>query len=141
MTNAPSLASDWAATLGLVPVELFGASFRDNSPPGNHSALLDGARASFLLSVNSPVESDCDVRSWAWSAHVQHHLTVDPAQKRLVYRRWDSSDAVRLRYPARDAEMLKLLASLERAPATRHHDVVIHVMMNYRQLEIGRAHV
>lgn len=134
MTNAPSLASDWAATLGLVPVELFGASFRDNSPPGNHSALLDGARASFLLSVNSPVESDCDVRSWAWSAHVQHHLTVDPAQKRLVYRRWDSSDAVRLRYPARDAEMLKLLASLERAPATRHHDVVIHVMMNYRQL-------
>lgn len=135
MTLTASLASEWSKTLGLVEVELFGASLRTHAPPGQHSALLDGARASFLFSTGVTEDSlESPVRSWTWSAHVQHHLSVDARRSRLVYRRWDTDEPIRLRYPSREAECLKLLASLERAPPARQQDVILHVMMAYRQL-------
>lgn len=134
MLASGSLATEWAAGLGLVPVELFGAGFVDRAPPGDHFALLDGARASFLLSVGPGADAIGEVRSWSWSSRVQHHIAIDPHRERAVYTRWDRDEPIRLRYPRRERDRLKLLASLERAPAPRADDVVLHTLIAYRQL-------
>lgn len=66
-------AAAWAQQLGLVATPLFGYERPD--PALQHLAMLDGVRASFLLST----DSDDDISAapdWAWSSNVRHHVLL-----------------------------------------------------------------
>src|ERR1700733_432369 len=72
----------WAEQLGLVATPLFGRERTDDE--SRHSALLDGVRASFLMSDEGEDES-IEVADWAWSANVHHHVSLK--QKQIVVSR------------------------------------------------------
>ena len=70
-------AKIWAQQLGLTATPLFGREHPDVE--NRHLALLDGARASFLIST----EADEDLSAapdWAWSANVRHHVALNKKQ-------------------------------------------------------------
>ena len=69
--------NSWAQQLGMVATPLFGRERSD--PVLSHLALLDGMRASFLLSVAS--EDDVSAAAdWAWSSNVHHHITLEQSE-------------------------------------------------------------
>lgn len=68
----------WAKSLGLTPSELFGHE-PALKPAGEHFALLDGVAASFLMSEGmEQVLEPRTALTWAWSANVRAHVTLDP---------------------------------------------------------------
>ncbi|MHB8884754.1 MAG: HsdM family class I SAM-dependent methyltransferase [Methylovirgula sp.] len=76
-------AKYWGEQLGLVTTPLFGRERRDQEE--RHSALLDGVRASFLMSDDDGADSVSEAADWAWSANVGHHLSL--REKDLVISR------------------------------------------------------
>src|SRR5215831_10273556 len=78
--------SSWAQQVGLIATPTFGREKPD--PDQRHLALLDGVRASFLLSR----ESDEDLSAapdWAWSSDVRHHVLLK--QKQIIVTRVSGS--------------------------------------------------
>jgi adenine-specific DNA-methyltransferase len=71
------VAKSWAEQLGLIVTPLFGRERRDDEL--RHSALLDGVRASFLMS-NEVADAPVDMADWAWSANVHHHIALQRHQ-------------------------------------------------------------
>jgi adenine-specific DNA-methyltransferase len=71
-------AWQWAQRLGMAMVSpLFPAGTVNLS--GEHSAMLDGRRASFACStVDAPEISLEDSRNWQWSADLAHHVLITP---------------------------------------------------------------
>jgi hypothetical protein len=67
--------NSWAQRLGLIATALFGRE-RPNSDY-QHLALLDGVRASFLLSTEGG-EDIAAAPDWAWSSNVRHHVLLEP---------------------------------------------------------------
>lgn len=83
----PSLVDQWASHFGLAQSKLFAV------PPqaGEHCVLLDGGYGSFAVSVtNEALWKSDDVRSWAWSSNLPHHLTV--TEDAIAVTRWDRRD-------------------------------------------------
>jgi adenine-specific DNA-methyltransferase len=70
-------AAEWARRLGMAMVSPF---FPVRAvAPGEHSAMLDGRRASFACStVETPDISPEDSKNWQWSADLAHHVLITP---------------------------------------------------------------
>ena len=112
-------SNSWAQQLGLVATPLFGRERLDAGQ--QHLALLDGVRASFLLS-----ESEEDVSAapdWAWSSNVRHHVLlkkeqiiisrVSGAKETLVRQSVESKLAEFLRYLELDADAQKIVGVID----------------------------
>ena len=67
----------WAQQLGLVATPLFGRERPDAAM--HHLAVLDGVRASFLLSRESDEDTSA-AADWAWSSDVRHHILLKQQQ-------------------------------------------------------------
>ena len=86
MQRAHNLSQRWAKLSGLVPVALFASD--ENRPDGQHHAMLDGARGSFVLSEFGDDPYPCpEAAGWAWSSDLPHHVAV--AHDELRITRWD----------------------------------------------------
>jgi adenine-specific DNA-methyltransferase len=83
---AEQAINSWGQQLGLVATPLFGRERRDVSALG-HMALLDGVRASFLISDES--DDEHAAADWAWSSDVRHHVLL--RQKQVVVTRASGS--------------------------------------------------
>ena len=68
-------AYSWAQQLGHIATPTFG---RERPESGQHFALLDGMRASFLISDTD--EDIPDAADWAWSSNVRHHVSLKQTQ-------------------------------------------------------------
>lgn len=70
---------------GLARVPLFRPG--ENSADDQHEVLLDGVRGSFVVSASRRA-AEWDPASWAWSAHVPHHVFISGNNVSVV--RWDA---------------------------------------------------
>jgi adenine-specific DNA-methyltransferase len=71
-------AAQWAQRWGMAIVSPFFPIRADVS--GEHCAMLDGRRASFVCStVEAPEISPEDSRNWQWSADLAHHVLITPS--------------------------------------------------------------
>jgi hypothetical protein len=126
--NVPDQASNsWAQQLGLVATPLFGRERPDARQ--QHLALLDGVRASFLLS-----DTDEEIRAaadWAWSANVRHHVLLK--QKQIVVSRVTGSQEV-LERRSVESKLAEFLRYLELdADAFKIAGVVDHIIRLFRR--------
>jgi adenine-specific DNA-methyltransferase len=100
------ITNPWAQQLGLTATPLFGRE----RPDANHQhlALLDGVRASFLLSSDSS-EDISAAPDWAWSSDVRHHILLK--QRQIVVTRTSGSKTIfeRASVESRLAEFLRYL--------------------------------
>lgn len=122
-----SIASSWAARLGLAAETLFGPGDRPASI--SHHVLLDGADGSFALSTE-PVEGR-QALDWAWSALLRHHVLIQGAQ--VIVHHVGSAE------PPRSFESHKVDERLERffdllieEKVRPQVDVVEHLMAMFR---------
>lgn len=70
-------AKEWGTRLGLTATHLFG--FEGQDATGEHLALLNGVKGSFLLSKvarNQDQSGVADYNSWSWSSNIRHHVTI-----------------------------------------------------------------
>lgn len=133
----PTSPDAWARVLGMTRVPLFG----QRSPsrvPGEHAVLLDGLSASFVISVadSADVNLDQEPLSWAWSANVQHVLTIDRTRGEMFLRRWDSDQIRRFRLPKRGQGAREFFALIDNASGPRAPDVVLHLMRASRSIRM-----
>lgn len=123
----------WAQQLGLVATPLFGRE-RPTGLAGGHLALLDGVRASFLLSDEADDDAAPD---WAWSSDVRHHVLLK--QKQVVVTRVSGSKdtferrsvesklAEFLRYLEIDSDSEKIVGAIEHLVRLfRRHRTTLH---------------
>jgi hypothetical protein len=70
-------AQQWANRLGMARVNPFFPA--KLVVPGEHSAMLDGRRASFACStIETPDVLAEDSKNWQWSADLAHHVVITP---------------------------------------------------------------
>jgi adenine-specific DNA-methyltransferase len=117
----------WAQQLGLVATPLFGREKADARQ--QHLALLDGIRASFLLSDTDDEVSDA--ADWAWSANVRHHVLLK--QRQIVVSRATGSKET-LERQSVESKLMEFLRYLELdADAQKIAGVIDHIIRLFRR--------
>lgn len=120
-------SNSWAQQLGLVATPLFGRERLDAGQ--QHLALLDGVRASFLLS-----DTDEDVSAapdWAWSSNVRHHILLKQTQV-IVSRASGSKETLERR--SVESKLAEFLRYLELdADAQKIAGVIDHIIRLFRR--------
>lgn len=114
-------ATSWAQRLGFVGTSLFGRERAD--PDEQHFALLDGVRASFLLSRELEDFEAAEAADWAWSSNVLHHVSIKQdqvvvsktsgAKETFVRRTVESKLADFLRYLESDASSIQAVGAID----------------------------
>src|SRR4051794_12821186 len=85
MASRSGIIGEIADQHGLARVPLFRPG--ENEADGQHDVLLDGPTGSFAISATRRA-AQWDPSSWAWSAHVPHHLSIRGNEISVV--RWDA---------------------------------------------------
>ncbi|MDX6404416.1 MAG: adenine-specific DNA-methyltransferase [Blastocatellia bacterium] len=135
----PKRPDAWAQLFGLVVVPMFGHDRTHHK--GVHSLMLDGSRGSFVLSTSGPksIVTGRTPVQWAWSANVNHAVSIAGANGQIaIVRRWDSPDEAEEWDVGREKEARALFRALEKAPQPPDAQSVIARGLNtFRAIRIA----
>lgn len=133
----PARAYAWAELFGLVTVPVFGSQRAAQTPQGTHSLMLDGFRASFILSTGpKQLLNGPEPLRWAWSANVIHTVAIE--EQKAVVRRWDTPTVAKEWSVTNEREARSLFKSLEQSASPPSAQSVITRGLNtFRAIRIA----
>ncbi len=137
----PFSSSDWARSLGLAHVPLFGAA-RPNRY-GDLAVLLDGRGSSLAFySPEDPQEliNGIEPLSWSWSANVRHSLIANKKAGTLIHRRWDAPDtSTKFQLPRTPADATQVFRKIETMRRGQQSDVIRRLLSAFRRVRANLA--
>ena len=136
----PFSPRDWAQTLGLAHVALFGneSGQRRERPDGDYSVLQDGRRSSCaIFAIDDPRDLilSQEPQSWSWSANLRYTIILGKKTGTLVTRRWDLPDLVKqYRIPKNRPEAVAMFERFSEAKVSRSVDVIARMLKAFRNI-------
>lgn len=114
---------------------LFGPE-RADEVMGTHTVLLDGQRATFILSVGelATPEDISSLLSWSWSSNVAFSALVVPRTRFVTVHRWDSPDTSRRFTIDDERSALLIFERLASAPKPKVLSAVQRLLTVFRSL-------
>jgi adenine-specific DNA-methyltransferase len=136
MASQSGIIEEIAGQHGLARVPLFRPGEHDADD--QHEVLLDGPTGSFAIS-ESRRGAEWDPSSWAWSAHVPHHLSILGNEISVI--RWDASGE-RFRTTLRDMSHAPdmFYTALRRDRVKHEKDIVQQAMALFRKVRALAQH-